>query len=71
MNEYNLNIDMFNHTDEFAELMDSVNNLTEPDKIILFLYAETQSYRKLAKLLDVSFATAYKSIKKIREKIIC
>lgn len=70
MNEYDIEKDMFNDTDEFQLLLDKVEELPQPDKIILLLYAETQSYRKLAKILNVSFAAAYKAIKEIRNKII-
>lgn len=70
MNEYNIPKNMFTDTDEFQLLLDKVDSLSEPDKIILLLYAETQSYRKLAKILDVSFATAYKTIHKIRTNLI-
>ena len=70
MNEYNIPNDMFNDTDEFQLLIKKINKLPIPDRIILYLYAETKSYRKLAKILNVSFATAYKSINKIRKQIL-
>lgn len=70
MNEYTLSGNPLTDEDEYLLLLDNVNNLSEPDKIILFLYAETKSYRKLAKLLKVSFSTAYKEINRIRSLIL-
>jgi transposase-like protein len=37
------------------------------DKIILILYAELKSYRKVAKVLGFSHSTVMKRIKEIRE----
>ena len=70
MNEYTLSGNPLTDEDEYLILLDNVNNLSEPDKIILFLYAETKSYRKLAKLLKVSFSTAYKCVAAIRKQLL-
>lgn len=71
MSEYD--IDTSNNDDlddDTLNIINNVSNLPDPDKIILYLYAELQSYRKLAKILNVSFTTAYKSILNIRKKIL-
>lgn len=70
MNEYNLSANTMTDTDEYIKLLDNIKKLNEPDKIILYLYAELQSYRKVGKLLNVSFATIYKTINEIRNKIL-
>lgn len=70
MNDYKIEVDDFNYDDEQQKLFDAVQKLPDPDKIILYLYAELQSYRKLAVELDVSFTTAYKAVKQIRKKIL-
>lgn len=70
MNEYNLSGNTMTDTDEYLKLLDNIKSLSEPDKIILYLYAELQSYRKVGKLLNVSFATIYKTINEIRNKIL-
>lgn len=44
--------------------------LTEPEKIILFLYSEYASQRELAEKLNVSRNCVRKEINKIRAKII-
>lgn len=44
--------------------------LTEPEKIILFLYSEYASQRELAEKLNVSRNCVRKEINKIRQKII-
>lgn len=46
-----------------------VNELPLPEKIILVLYAELQSYRKVAKILNCSHQSVGKVINKIREKL--
>ena len=71
MNEYNESLLENKETidDEQLKLHLAVQQLSDPDKIILYLYAELQSYRKLAKVLNVSFTTAYKSLIQIRNKI--
>lgn len=70
MNEYKFELDNLNYDDDFLQIVNSVNNLSDPDKIILYLYSELKSYRKLAKKLNVSFTTAYKAVHQIRNKIL-
>lgn len=45
------------------------NDLSEPEKRIILMYADLQSFRKLGKELDVSPSTAFKKIREIRNKI--
>lgn len=70
MTEYEIEQDPFSQDDQRQTILNAVRSLPDPDRIILFLYAELQSYRKLANLLNVSFTTAYKSVKEIRKKIL-
>ena len=70
MNEYNLSANTLTDDDEYIILLSNIDKLPAPDKIILYLYAELQSFRKLAKVLGVSFTSAYKVIHQIREKIL-
>lgn len=48
---------------------DAIETLTQPEKIILLLYAEIGSLRKLAQKLDVSHSAVIKEMKKIKGKI--
>ena len=70
MSEYDIDTSNDDLDDDTLNIINNVSNLPDPDKIILYLYAELQSYRKLAKILNVSFTTAYKSILNIRKKIL-
>lgn len=70
MNEYDFNTANTEYDDEMVELINKTNSLSTPDKIILLMYAELQSFRKLAEVLNVSFTTAYKSILEIRKKLL-
>jgi DNA-directed RNA polymerase specialized sigma subunit len=57
--------------DDFTyNIKEVINSLTESDRIIIYLYSELQSMRKVAKLLNISTATAFNAINDIREKII-
>lgn len=70
MNEYDFNTANTEYDDEMVELINKTNSLSTPDKIILLLYAELQSFRKLAEVLNVSFTTAYHCIQNIRKKLL-
>lgn len=50
-------------------IKDAIETLTQPEKIILLMYAEIGSLRKLAIQLDVTHSAVIKEIKKIRNKI--
>jgi len=57
------------YDDEMLALMDRVDNLPTPDKLMLFLYAELASERKLADALGLSRGTIRKALKKIKEAL--
>ena len=69
MMEYDFHTGNTEYTDEEVELFMAVSGLSIADRIILTLYAETQSLRKTAKILGVSYATTRKAIKAIREQL--
>lgn len=70
--EYAIDDDIFTEdSDKIASLKDIIfNRLEEAERRIILLYAEEQSMRKIARHLGVSVATAYHTIRRIREKII-
>lgn len=51
-------------------LKEVIFSLPESEKIIILLYADLQSMRKVARKLHVSTATAYLAIDRIRNKVI-
>lgn len=63
--------DILAYDDDTKELLEAYNNnLTQPEKVILQLYAEFQSQRKVASLLNVSRTTVVKELNIIRNKIL-
>ena len=64
-----LEIDVFNDTDRKVALLNAIGKLTEADRRILYLYAETASMRETGKALGVSASTVYYIIKRIRKLI--
>ena len=63
--------DVLTYDDETKSIIDRFNNnLTTPEKIIMKLYAEFHSARKVAQLLNVSNTTIGKELTKIRNKIL-
>lgn len=46
------------------------NRLTEVERILILLYVDCQSYRKLGKRLGLSHQTCAKEVRRIREKIL-
>lgn len=68
--EYNLDLDdPMNYDDELVEVFSAVNKLPAPERLILILYAELQSQRKLGSVLGVSHGTCLKALRQIREKL--
>lgn len=67
---YQLDLTNPEYDDEELELFTSFNNLNSADKMIMILYAETQSQRKTADILGVSRTTFIKLHKQIKEKIL-
>lgn len=64
-----LEIDIFNDTDRKVALLNAIGKLTEADRRILYLYAETASMRKTGEALGVSASTVFYIIKRIRKLI--
>lgn len=64
-----LEIDIFNDTDRKVALLNAIGKLTEADRRILYLYAETASMRDTGKALGVSASTVYYIVKRIRQQI--
>ena len=46
------------------------NRLTEVERIIILLYTDCQSYRKLAKKLTLSHQTIAREVRRIKKKIL-
>lgn len=46
------------------------NRLTEVERILILLYVDCQSYRKLGKRLGLSHQTCAKEVRRIRTKIL-
>ena len=64
-----IEIDIFNDTDRKVALINAIGKLTEADRRILYLYAETASMRETGKALGVSASTVYYIVKRIRQQI--
>lgn len=55
--------------DYMLQVKNIINDLPAPDRILLLLYSEEQSLRKVAAKLGVSSGTVHQKIKQIREII--
>ena len=64
-----IEIDIFNDDDRKVALLNAIGKLTEADRRILYLYAETSSMRETGKALGVSASTVYYIVKRIRQQI--
>lgn len=64
-----IEIDIFQDTDRKVALLNAIDHLTEADRRILYLYAETASMRQTGKALGVSASTVYYIIQRIRKII--
>lgn len=72
LNDYNLDLSLFTDIDDrLLDIADNWNGLKMPDKIIMILYAEFGSLRKVADILGFSHTTVNKYIKEIRERLLC
>lgn len=70
LEDYELDFGMFTELDDrLLAIQDSYLALNVPERIVLILYAELKSYRKVAKTLGFSHSTVMKHIKDIREKL--
>ena len=64
-----IEIDIFQDTDRKVALLSAIGKLTEADRRILYLYADTASMRETGKALGVSASTVYYIVKRIRQQI--
>ena len=64
-----IEIDIFQDTDRKVALLNAIDHLTEADRRILYLYADTASMRETGKALGVSASTVFYIIKRIRKLI--
>lgn len=69
-NEYKPDETIFNTDDDDITLLkQTLMSLKESDRIIMLLYAETQSLREVGKMLGVSHTIIYKEIKRIKKEM--
>ena len=61
--------DIFVDDDKMYKLKQIINELDDLDKAILIIYADEQSMAKAGKKFNVSAATIYTNIKRIRQII--
>lgn len=71
MEQYRPDDDIFNDEPEKVRLTKEAifECLSETDRLLICLYAEIGSLRKLGELLGVSRTTAYFQIKEIKKKV--
>ena len=70
VNEYAKNEDIFSEESEKVRLTkEALWELSDTDRLLICLYSEIQSLRKLGELLGVSRTTAYLQITQIKERI--
>ena len=70
LEEYDLDFGLFTDIDDrLLEIADKWENLTHPEKLLLILYAEFGSLRKVASLFGTSHSTIDKYLKEIRSKL--
>ena len=67
IDEYNS--DIFVDDDKMYELKQIINELDDLDKALLIIYADEGSMAKAGKKFNVSAATIYTNIKRIRQVI--
>lgn len=70
--DYAWNEDIFAEGDPRADVVRCIieKRLTTVERTIILLYVDLQSYRKLGALLGFSQTTAYKEVRRIKEKIL-
>ena len=61
--------DIFVDDDKMYKLKQIINELDDLDKALLIIYADEQSMAKAGKKFNVSAATIYTNIKRIRQEI--
>lgn len=68
--EYAPDTDMFSEeSDKVRYTKEAIWKLSETDRLLIVLYCEIGSLRKLGEILGVSRTTAYLAIKNIKKKI--
>lgn len=67
LEEYSPNI--MKDSEEAYKLKESVEQLSEVDKIVILLYAELRSFTQLSLILGVSRSSCYWMVKRIREEL--
>lgn len=71
MKEYAINDDIFsNESDKVKYTKEALWKLSETDRLLICLYCEIGSLRKLGDILGVSRTTAYIAIKTIKAKMV-
>ena len=65
-----IEIDIFKDDDRKVALLRAIGKLTEADRRILYLYADTASMRETGKALGVSASTVFYIIRRIRNFIL-
>jgi len=68
--EYQFDLTNIEYDDEMVDIFQKFENLTEPEKLVMVLYAELRSQRKVAALLKVSRTGIVKYLENIRKKIL-
>ena len=64
-----IEVNIFQDDDRKVALLRAIGKLTEADRRILYLYADTASMRETGKALGVSASTVYYIVKRIRQQI--
>lgn len=69
--EYEPNYDPFDEDTDQVHLLKKIisDDLSDVEKRLILLYTEYRSFRKVAKLLNISNSTVYNYISTIRKKI--
>lgn len=64
-----IEVNIFQDDDRKVALLSAIGKLTEADRRILYLYADTASMRETGKALGVSASTVFYIVKRIRQQI--
>lgn len=67
LEEYAPNI--MKDSEEAYKLKESLEQLSEVDRIVILLYAELRSFTQLSQILGVSRSSCYWMVKRIREEL--
>lgn len=64
-----IEVNIFQDDDRKVALLSAIGKLSEADRRILYLYADTASMRETGNALGVSASTVYYIVKRIRQQI--